>query len=570
MVSSTGAGGSSGKMKILLLDSETVSIISTAITQSTLLSHEVYLIDRLDNADREKMRHLRCLCFVRPTSDAIQLLIDEFRDPKYGEYHIYFSNIVKKSSLERLAEADDHEVVRVVHEYFADFLVINPDLFSLGFGGAQRRIWSTSPDMWNGDGLVRSAEGVLAVLLSLKKRPLVRYEKNSALAKKLAAEIKYQIAQEDQLFDFGRRADTPPILLILDRRNDPITPLLSQWTYQAMVHELLGIHNGRVDLSEVPDVRPELKEIVLSQDQDPFFKKNMYLNFGDLGGNIKDYVDTYQHKTKSNMNIESIADMKRFVEEYPEFRRLSGNVTKHVTLVGELSRRVGEDSLLEVSELEQSLACNDSHGADLKYLQRLLQSNIPSENKVRLVALYSLRYEKHPSNALAVLLDLLQVNGVPHSRLNTISNLLHYQSTVKRQEDLFEADSIFSRARSGFKGLKGVENVYTQHTPRLEQTLNNLIKGRLKEATHPFVEAGGTTRDKPQDIIIFMVGGTTYEEAKLIAQVNASTPGVRVVLGGTSVLNSKVFMDEIDELVLTWPAPEARSAAARLKRELGR
>jgi len=77
-------------------------------------------------------------------------------------------------------------------------------------------------------------------------------------------------------------------------------------------------------------------------------------------------VDTYQHKTKSNMNIESIADMKRFVEEYPEFRRLSGNVTKHVTLVGELSRRVGEDSLLEVSELEQSLACNDSHGTDLK------------------------------------------------------------------------------------------------------------------------------------------------------------------------------------------------------------
>lgn len=66
------------------------------------------------------------------------------------------------------------------------------------------------------------------------------------------------MTQEDQLFDF-RKADTPPILLILDRRNDPITPLLSQWTYQAMVHELLGINNGRVDLSDVPDVRPELK-----------------------------------------------------------------------------------------------------------------------------------------------------------------------------------------------------------------------------------------------------------------------------------------------------------------------
>lgn len=133
-----------------------------------------------------------------------------------------------------------------------------------------------------------------------------------------------------------------------------------------MVHELLGIQNGRVDLSHVPDVRPELKEIVLSQDQDTFFKKNMYMNFGDLGGNIKDYVDQYQHKTKSNMNIESIEDMKRFVEDYPEFRRLAGNVSKHVTLVSELSRRVDKDILLEVSELEQSLACNDNHTNDLK------------------------------------------------------------------------------------------------------------------------------------------------------------------------------------------------------------
>jgi vacuolar protein sorting-associated protein 45 len=90
------------------------------------------------------------------------------------------------------------------------------------------------------------------------------------------------------------------------------------------------------------------------------------MNFGDLGGSIKDYVDQYQTKTKSNMNIESIGDMKRFVEEYPEFRKLAGNVSKHVTLVSELSRRVEKDNLLELSELEQSLVCNDSHGPDLK------------------------------------------------------------------------------------------------------------------------------------------------------------------------------------------------------------
>lgn len=353
------------KMKTLLLDRDTVPIVSTAITQSALLNHEVYLIDRLDNMNREKMRHLRCLCFVRPSANSIQLLIDELRDPRYGEYNLYFSNVVKKSSLERLAQADDHEVVKLVQEYFADFVVINPDLLSLNMATPQWRLWGSSPDAWNADALQRTSEGIIALLLTVKKRPLVRYARNSLMAKKLASEVRYHMTQEEQLFDF-RKVDTPPILLILDRREDPVTPLLTQWTYQAMVHQILGIDNGRVDLRGVPDIRQELQEIVLSQDQDPFFKKNMFLNFGDLGGNIKDYVEQYQSKTKSNASIESITDMKRFIEEYPEFRKLSGNVSKHVTLVSELSRRVAAGDLLEVSEVEQSLACNDNHAGDLK------------------------------------------------------------------------------------------------------------------------------------------------------------------------------------------------------------
>lgn len=539
------------------------------------------------------MRHLRCLCFVRPTPNAIQFLVDELRDPKYGEYHIYFSNIIRKSSLERLAEADSHEVVQVIQEHFADFLVVNPDLCSLNLGFPLQRLWSHTPDLWNADALQRATEGVIATLLSLKKNPLIRYEKNSLSAKKLATEVRYHITQEEQLFNF-RKTDTPPILLILDRRDDPITPLLTQWTYQAMVHELIGINNGRVDLRDVPEIRPELREIVLSQDQDPFFKKNMYQNFGDLGQNIKEYVEQYQVKTQNTMNIESIADMKRFVEDYPEFRKLSGNVSKHVTLVGELSRRVGEDNLLDVSELEQSLACNDNHGNDLKVclpssffqcrtnssqnLQRLIQlPNVPAESKLRLVALYAIRYEKQPNNALPILLDLLATAGdVPSNRVNIIPKLLAYHHSLQAPpvaggfSDLFESTSFFSGARDRFKGLKGVENVYTQHSPRLEVTLQNLIKGRLKEMQYPFLEGSGHVRDKPQDIIIFMVGGVTYEEAKMVAQVNASSPGVRVVLASTIIHNSTTFLEEVDDAVSSWPDPSPSSAAGRLRREVAR
>ncbi|KAK3295989.1 Sec1-like protein [Chaetomium fimeti] len=554
-------GAPSAKMKILLLDRETLPFISTAVTQSALLNHEVYLMDRLDNPTREKMRHLRCLCFVRPHPDSIGLLIDELREPKYGEYHLFFSNVVKKSTLERLAEADDHEVVKLIQEYFLDYSVINPDLFSLNMSLPMHRLWSGNPDTWNTDSLQRATDGVIAVLLSLKKKPLIRYQKTSPLAKKLASEVRYYINQEDQLFDF-RKVDTPPVLLVLDRRDDPITPLLMQWTYQAMVHQLLGINNGRVDLSDVPEIRPELKEIVLSQDQDPFFKKNMYLNFGDLGSNIKDYVEQYQHKTKNNADIESIADMKRFIEEYPEFRKLSGNVTKHVTLVSELSRRVGTDNLLEVSELEQSVACNDNHAADLRNIQNQIQiPSVTPESKVALVALYALRYAKHPSNALPMLVDLLTAaGGVPARKAALVTHLLTYHHSLQQSAasgsgitDLFESAGLFSGAGSRFKGLKGVENVYTQHSPLLEMTLQQLVKGKLRESQFPFVEGGGATRDKPQDVVVFIVGGATYEEAKMVAGINASTPGVRVVLGGTTVHNTATFLEEVEDAVGGWP-----------------
>lgn len=211
-------------------------------------------------------------------------------------------------------------------------------------------------------------------------------------------------------------------------------------------------------------------------------------------------------------------------------------------------------------------------------MQKLIQSpSIPADSKLRLVALYSLRYDKHPSNSLPMLVDLLSaVGNVSQRRAELIPQLLNYHHSLQSPpaaggfSDLFESSSIFSGARDRFKGLKGVENVYTQHSPRLEATLQNLIKARLKEQQYPFVEGGGTSRDKPQDIIVFMIGGATYEEAKMVAQVNASFPGVRVVLGATTIHNTTTFLDEVADAVSSWPEATASSASARLRKETGR
>ncbi|XP_050254299.1 vacuolar protein sorting-associated protein 45 homolog [Quercus robur] len=97
---------------------------------------------------------------------------------------------------------------------------------------------------------------------------------------------KLMYQQESGPFDF-RRMEVSPLLLVIDRRDDPVTPLLNQWTYQAMVHELIGIQDNKVDLRNIGKLPKDQKEVVLSSEQDAFFKANMYENFGDIGMNIK-------------------------------------------------------------------------------------------------------------------------------------------------------------------------------------------------------------------------------------------------------------------------------------------
>ena len=79
--------------------------------------------------------------------------------------------------------------------------------------------------------LTRTVQGLTSALLSLKKCPVIRYQNNSEMAKRMAENVRQVISKEAALFDF-RQADRAPLLVILDRKDDAVTPLLNQWTYQ--------------------------------------------------------------------------------------------------------------------------------------------------------------------------------------------------------------------------------------------------------------------------------------------------------------------------------------------------
>lgn len=533
-------------MKILLMDRNTTSIVSMVFGQSEIQQKEVFLLERIDSQNQSNLtslRYLKCLVFLRPTQQNVELLCSELRNPKYGAYYIYFSNIIAKADVKLLAEHDEQEVVKEVQELYMDYLAVNPHLFSIGLPTCINDL------KWIQNALQRTVQGIVAVLLSLKKCPTIRYQANSLLCRDLGERVEEVIKKESSLFNIGQ---TSPLLLILDRKDDPVTPLLSQWTYQAMVHELLTINNNRVNLSRIPGVSKELEEVVLSAEQDVFYAKNIFLNYGEIGQNIKTHMEHFQEKAKSHQKIESIADMKNFIEAYPQFKKLSGNVSKHVTLVEELSTMVYRYCLLDVSEIEQDISCHTDHTTQLQNVRKLISnSSVRDIDAVKLVLLYALKYQNHSNNDIMGLKSQLKKRGVPDSKIQNIDNILKYAGSDARQSNLFSMENAVKVTKRFFKGLSGVDNVYTQHKPVLHETLEELLKGRLKDNLYPFI--GYPYNEKPQDIIIFMVGGCTYEESLTVHTFNKNYPGTNIILGGTTVHNSASFLEEVELAVKNVP-----------------
>ncbi|KAH7643781.1 vacuolar protein sorting-associated protein 45 [Dermatophagoides farinae] len=545
MVDDAGPG-----IKALLMDKETISIISIVYAQSDMLQKEVYLFEAIENyvPRQESLKFVKCIVFVRPTEKNITYLIRELKHPRFSQYFINFNNIISKTDIKALAEVDEFEVVKDVQEFYADYLAINSHTFSLNVKSCYQNIRN-----WNPISFHRITQGIISILLSLNRCPLIRYQSSSDMAKRLAEQIRQTIAKENVLFDSNTSTESQPILLILDRKFDPITPLLNQWTYQAMLHELMTITNNRVSLANVPGVAKELKEIVLSQEQDEFYQKNLFLNYGEICSNIKCLMEDFQQKTQQQKKIETIADMKSFIETYPQFRKMSGTVTKHVTLIDEISRIVNAYSLLEVSEAEQELISTGNHSESVKRISQLISSDkIRNCDAIRLALLYAITFQNNSNCDIRSLCRLLERRNMNPGDIKIISQLMEFCGLKQRfgtkgatsSQEILTTEHVRAFTKKVIKGFKGVENIYTQHTPVIKELVEDLNRCRLRETVYPFL-GSVQQRERPQEIIIFIIGGITYEESLIVYNLNRQLQGTKILLGGSMVHNSKSFLDEV-------------------------
>ncbi len=553
-------------MKVLIVDSETIGMVSMVLSQSQILEQEVFLVEVAEKLSEsefgnekavQSMRHLKAVSFLRPTAINFLFLTKELKFPRYSGYHMFFTNVVPHTRLEQLAGCDEMELVQEVQEIFLDVFPINSDLFSLNIPATasltmESSLWTSYEESI----LSRIVDGIFSSAVSLGMYPFVRYPQASALCLRIGQLLQAKIDEEYTLFQKVAGSEgghvVPSIVLLFDRRADAITPLLNQWTYQAMCHELVGLENNRLKLNSSSS--SSCSEIVLSSGQDHFYSENLISNFGDLALNIERLVKQYQEHARAEGNnpssIKSIEEMQRFIEKYPEFKKTSGNVSKHVSVVHELSRLVTASHLIQLSQLEQEIACDESliaQEAVKKISSAVSSQDSPQLEKLRLVLLFSLRYPFETSS-VKQLRTQLETQSIQQTA-DLIDCLREYVSSLGFREEFTpggQSAKVFSMIRKAV-GFSGIENVYTQHKSGLYYLLDSVLRGKVKDASFPVVDSRRrplVLKEKPKQVIAFVVGGATYEEARDVRVLNSQYGG-GVVLGGTTVHNSKSFLADV-------------------------
>ena len=363
----------------------------------------------------------------------------------------------------------------------------------------------------------RQVQGLAAFLLSVKKNPIIRYQQRSSGAQKLARDLSALIEQEAEVFGWSQPTN-PPLLLIVDRREDPITPLLTQWTYQAMVHELLGIANSRVRLPRSADEEEEKKyaaaadedvddpsrwEVVLNPFDDEFFAENLTANYGEIADITQKRLQAFAKKKASvKTGIKTIEDMQRFVENFPDFMSEQGSVVKHLNVVSALRDIVGARKLLDVSRLEQEIVCEPSSSTSTskKHFNELeiviKNPSVAARDKLRLAMIYLVRYESkltetRISKLRSLLRDACMESELSAGDLDMLSAVLRHYGVEQRQSALFaheekKSGGLLGRLGSLVKSqVEDVECIYTQHNPLLAKILDQAVGGKLSLTDYP-------------------------------------------------------------------------------------
>ncbi|KAJ9156190.1 Golgi transport protein Sly1 [Pleurostoma richardsiae] len=316
--------------KVLVFDQLGRDVISSVMRVSDLRSMGVTIHLHIASS-RHAIPDVPVIYLVEPTSVNLKAITTDLQKGLYTPAYINFLSSIPRPLLEEFASetasAGTSEHIAQLYDQYLNFIVTEPDLFSLGM---QNTYWSLNSAKTSDEELDnvidRIVSGLFSVTVTLGAIPIIRAPKGAAaemIAAKLDRKLRDHILNsKDNLFSSsGNRpassTGTPasrPVLVILDRNVDIVPMLSHQWTYQSLVQDVLNMKLNRITIeTPIDETNPSKGVTKKAYDltaQDFFWAKNSGLPFPQVAEDIDAELTRYKEDAAAVTKKTGVTDLE--------------------------------------------------------------------------------------------------------------------------------------------------------------------------------------------------------------------------------------------------------------------
>ncbi len=537
-------------MKAIIFDSETQVIFSLEFSKSLALKQEIFLFESIDKIQTDQKLNLNGIFFIRPTQENLQQLKRILQSSNFKEINLFFTNQITDDYLQKLAQYDINMQVKNVQEIYLDYYIINSNVFHLNIESCICNLDMNPIEKWDKSDVLmneRIYQGLISACLSNRMKPIIKSVRGSDICLNLGKKLAKFF--DDNYDNFIRKEcgqNFNGILLLYDRKEDPISPLINQWTYQAQLHEILGIKNNVIELKKGSDVKDKPEKYVISDVEsiDKFYAKYKFADYGTVANAVQQEADKLKSDNDMLNKESSIEELRKIIDQLPEKKKESMAITKHYKLFYSLSEYVTKHKLMDLSKIEQDISVNDNKKEQFNQIVQIISDpKVQHLDKCKLYLLYMLRYESDPSvsNLKNIMIENKLGDWVSYG-----DALLKYAGKDRRKLDCFQDKDILSKGKKFFMNAfgQGNENAFMQHISFLNGLVERLLKGRSRDNETVNINCNSMNEPKVNNLIIFVFGGITFEETRDLTLLGNQL-GINIICGGTNIINSKNFLTEM-------------------------
>lgn len=362
--------------KILILDVRSTAIVSSVLRVNDLLKSGI-TVHALIKQDRSSLPDVPAIYFVQPTQENIDIIVNDLRNDKYLEFYINFTSSLTRDLLEDFAKkastTGKSNRIKQVYDQYLDFVVTEPELFSLELTGAYSKLNSpqTSEDEINELCNIIS-EGLYNSIVTIGTVPIIRAPKGGpaeVVAQKLEGKLRDYIINTRS--GHSNNSLERFVLVILDRNVDFASMFSHSWIYQCLVFDVFKLSRNTITIPTSDHNEESTKKMDIDPN-DFFWASNAHLPFPDAVENVEEALATYKSEAEeitkrtgvNNLNeLDSASQVDTLpihevVNKLPELTARKAIIDMHMNVLASLLKQLesrGLDAFFEIEQSQDSL-----------------------------------------------------------------------------------------------------------------------------------------------------------------------------------------------------------------------